>query len=71
MAPPHGDRKKGKGPGKPELRPSRKEFKKHRKEEEEVEKGGGSIEEEQQEQPAPHAAALFNAADDGDFPRGE
>ncbi|CAM0905650.1 unnamed protein product [Alopecurus aequalis] len=63
---PHVDRKKGKGPDKPELRPNRKEFKKHRKEE--VENGGGT--EQQEQQPAPHAAALFNAADDGDFPRG-
>jgi rRNA biogenesis protein RRP5 len=65
---PHGDRKKGKGsdrPGKPELRPNRKEFKKHRKEEK------GDATEEQEQKPAPHPAALFNAADDGDFPRGE
>ncbi|KAM0907254.1 hypothetical protein ACQ4PT_016250 [Festuca glaucescens] len=67
---PHGDRKKGKGPerpGKPELRANRKEFKKHHKEK------GDVIEEQeqqQQQQPAPHSAALFNAADDGDFPRG-
>ncbi|XP_047065706.1 rRNA biogenesis protein RRP5 [Lolium rigidum] len=58
---PHGDRKKGKKgpdrPGKPELRANRKEFKNHHKED--------AIE-EQQQQPA----ALFNAADDGDFPRG-
>lgn len=63
---PHGDRKKGKGsdrPGKPELRPNRKEFKKHRKEE--VEKGDGV-----EQQSTPHPAALFNTADDGDFPRG-
>jgi rRNA biogenesis protein RRP5 len=60
---PHGDRKKGKKgpdrPGKPELRANRKEFKNHHKED--------AIEEQQQQQPA----ALFNAADDGDFPRGQ
>ena len=34
MAPPRGDRKKGKGAGgKTDLRPDRKQFKKHRKEE--------------------------------------
>ncbi|KAM3406782.1 hypothetical protein ACQJBY_000696 [Aegilops geniculata] len=68
---PHGERKKGKGadrPGKPGLGPNRKEFKNHRKEE--GEKAGGAEEQEQEQQPAPHPAALFNAADDGDFPRG-
>ncbi|KAM0896444.1 hypothetical protein ACQ4PT_023189 [Festuca glaucescens] len=68
---PHGDRKKGKGkgpdrPGKPELRANRKEFKRHHKKK--VEKGDGI--EEQEQQPAPHSAAFFNAADDGDFPGG-
>ncbi|XP_044965447.1 rRNA biogenesis protein RRP5-like isoform X2 [Hordeum vulgare subsp. vulgare] len=64
---PHGDRKKRKAPdrpGKPDLRPNRKEFKTHCTEE--VEKGGGI--EQQEQRPAPHAAALD--ADDGDFPRG-
>ncbi|XP_015695265.2 rRNA biogenesis protein RRP5 [Oryza brachyantha] len=64
---PRGDGRKGKGPGKPDLRPHRKPFKKHRKEEA-VDEGEG---EQQQKHPAPDSAAvLAAAADDGDFPRG-
>ncbi|XP_062219315.1 rRNA biogenesis protein RRP5 isoform X2 [Phragmites australis] len=67
MAPPRGDRKKGKPPGKPDLRPDRKQFKKHREEvkAEQAEDG----EQPQQQQPG-SAALLAAAADEADFPRG-
>jgi hypothetical protein len=61
MAPPRGDKKKG----KPDLRPERKQFKKHRKEVV-AEQGDDG---EQQQQPS-SAALLSAAADDADFPRG-
>ncbi|KAF0907052.1 hypothetical protein E2562_014658 [Oryza meyeriana var. granulata] len=65
---PRGDSKKGKGSGsKTDLRPNRKQFKKHRKEEGVGEGEGG----EQQKHPGPDSAALLAAvADEGDFPRG-
>jgi rRNA biogenesis protein RRP5 len=60
MAPPRGDRKRG----KPDLRPDRKQFKKNRKE---VAAEQGEDGEQQQ----PSSAALLAAAeDDVDFPRG-
>lgn len=58
MAPPQ---RGGRNKGKPDLRPDRKQFKKHRKEADDG---------EQQPQPA-SAALLAAAADDADFPRGE
>jgi hypothetical protein len=61
MAPPCGDKKKG----KPDLRPERKQFKKHRKEAV-AEQGDDG---EQQQQPS-SAALLAAAADGADFPRG-
>jgi rRNA biogenesis protein RRP5 len=72
MAPPRGDRKKGKGAGgggKTDLRPDRNQFKKHnRKEEAAAEQGGGDG--EQRHQPG-SAALLAAASDEADFPRGE
>ncbi|TKW31046.1 hypothetical protein SEVIR_2G079200v4 [Setaria viridis] len=68
MAPPRGDRKKGKGGGggKTDLRPDRKQFKKHRKEEAASEQGDCDGERQQ-----PGSAALLAAAsDEADFPRG-
>ncbi|CAN6203351.1 unnamed protein product [Urochloa humidicola] len=67
MAPPRGDRKKGKGGGgKADLRPDRKQFKKHRKEEASAEQGDGDGERQQ-----PGSTALLAAAsDEADFPRG-
>lgn len=69
MAPPRGDKKKGKGAGgKSGLRPDRKQFKKHRKEEAAAEQGGGDGE---RQQAAPGSATLLAAAsDEADFPRG-
>ena len=68
MAPPRGDRKKGKGAGgKADLRPDRKQFKKHRKEEAAAEQGDGDGERQQ-----PGSAAILAAAsDEVDFPRGK
>ncbi|CAN6171331.1 unnamed protein product [Urochloa humidicola] len=68
MAPPRGDRKKGKGAGgKTDLRPDRKQFKKHRKEEAAAAEQGDGDGERQQ----PGSAALLAAAsDEADFPRG-
>ncbi|KAG8100364.1 hypothetical protein GUJ93_ZPchr0013g37106 [Zizania palustris] len=62
---PRGDRTKGKGSVKPDLRPIRKQFKTHNKEV--VDEGEGG---EQQKNSGPDSAALFAAADDADFPRG-
>ncbi|KAF8768533.1 hypothetical protein HU200_007543 [Digitaria exilis] len=68
MAPPRGDRSKGKGAGgKADLRPDRKQFKKHRKEAAPAAEQGGDDGERQQ----PGSAALLAAAsDEADFPRG-
>jgi len=69
MAPPRGDRKKGKGAGgKTDLRPDRKQFKKHRKEEAAAAEQGDGDGDRQQ----PGSAALLAAAsDEADFPRGK
>ncbi|XP_066389622.1 rRNA biogenesis protein RRP5-like [Miscanthus floridulus] len=70
MAPPRNDRKKGKGAGsKTDLRPDRKQFKRHRKEDAAGEQGDGDG--ERQQSAAPGSAALLAAAsDEADFPRG-
>ena len=71
MAPPRGDRKMGKGAGgKTDLRPDRKQFKRHRKEDAAGEQGDGDG--ERQQSAAPGSAALLAAAsDEADFPRGK
>ncbi|CAD6220662.1 unnamed protein product [Miscanthus lutarioriparius] len=70
MAPPRNDRKKGKGAGgKTDLRPDRKQFKRHRKEDAAGEQGDGDG--KLQQSAAPGSAALLAAAsDEADFPRG-
>ncbi|KAL6845670.1 hypothetical protein ACP4OV_024493 [Aristida adscensionis] len=70
MAPPGGDRRKGKGkgPGKPALRPDSKQFKRHHRKEEAAERGEDG--EQKQPQPPGSAALLAAAADEADFPRG-
>ncbi|ONM52179.1 Ribosomal protein S1-like1 [Zea mays] len=70
MAPPRVTRKKGKGAGgKTDLRPDRKQFKRHHKEDAAAEQGDGNG--ERQQSAAPGSAALLAAAsDEADFPRG-
>jgi rRNA biogenesis protein RRP5 len=71
MAPPRVTRKKGKGAGgKTDLRPDRKQFKRHHKEDAAAEQGDGNG--ERQQSAAPGSAALLAAAsDEADFPRGK